>query len=95
MSLLGHEAEVALIRKMVAFPELLEDMARDLEPHHLPHYAVELATEVQKFYEQCRVVSSAPEDAEVTKARLKLSEAAKTVLARCLHLMIMEAPERM
>ena len=95
LSLLGHEAEMALIRKMLAFPELVEEMARSLEPHHLPHYSVELATEVQKFYEQCRVVSSVPEDAELTKARLKLAEAAKTVLARCLQLMIMEAPDKM
>ena len=95
LSLLIHEAELALIRKMVELPELVEMMARNLEPHHLPHYAGELATAFHWFYQQCRVVSGAPEDAEITKARLRLVEAAKTVLARCLELMIMEAPERM
>ena len=95
LSLLGHEAELALIRKMVTLPELIESMARSLEPHHLPHYAVELATAFHWFYERCRVVSSAPEDLELTRARLRLVEAAKFVLARCLNLMAMEAPEEM
>ena len=95
VALLTHEAELALIRKMLALPELVEMMARNLEPHHLPHYAVELATAFHWFYQQCRVVSSAPEDLPMTRARLKLVEAARTALARCLSLMSMEAPERM
>ena len=95
LTLLGHEAELALIRKMLGLPELIGMMARSLEPHHLPHYALELATAFHWFYQRCRVVSSAPEDAGVTRARLKLVEAAKIVLARCLALMEMEAPERM
>ena len=95
LSLLTHNAELALIRKMLVLPELIETMAQSLEPHHLPHYAVELATAFHWFYERCRVVSSVPEDAEITKARLKLVEAAKIVLSRCLRLMIMEAPEQM
>ena len=95
LSLLIHEAELALIRKMLLLPELMETMAHTLEPHHLPHYAVDLATACHWFYQQCRVVSSVPEDADITKARLKLVDAAKTVLARCLGLMSMEAPEQM
>jgi arginyl-tRNA synthetase len=95
LSLLRHEAELALIRKMVLLPELIELIARELEPHHLPHYAVELATAFHLFYQQCRVVSSAPEDIDVTRARLRLVEAARVVLARCLSLMIMDAPDEM
>ena len=95
LSLLTHEAELALIRKMLVLPELVEMMARSLEPHHLPHYSVELATAFHWFYERCRVVSSAHEDTDITRARLKLVEAALLVLARCLGLMSMEAPEQM
>ena len=94
-SLLTHEAELALIRKMLVLPELVEMMAHSLEPHHLPHYAVELATAFHWFYERCRVVSSVPDDIQITRARLKLVEAAKIVLARCLSLMLMDAPEEM
>ena len=94
-SLLTHEAEMALVRKMLVLPELVETMASTLEPHHLPHYAVELATAFHWFYQQCRVVSSSPEDVEITRARLNLVDAAQIVLARCLGLMSMNAPERM
>ena len=95
LSLLVHEAELSLIRKMLLLPELVEQMATALEPHHLPHYSVELATAFQRFYERCRVVSSLPEDLQLSRARLRLAEAARTTLARCLDLMSMDAPEEM
>jgi arginyl-tRNA synthetase len=94
-SLLDHESELALIRKMLVLPETVEFMAENLEPQHLPHYSIELATSFHTFYQQRRVVSSKPEDLGITKARLKLVDAARTVLARCLDLMIMEAPDQM
>ena len=95
VSLLTHPSEVALVRKMLLLPELVENMARTLEPHHLPHYALELATAFHWFYENCRVLSSNPEDYPMTLARLKLAEAAKTVLSKTLYLMDMTAPEKM
>jgi arginyl-tRNA synthetase len=95
LALLTHEAEEALIKKMLLLPELIESMAETLEVHHLPHYAVELATAFHRFYEKCRVFSSQPDDKAMTLARLKLVEACCTVLARCLSLMSMSAPERM
>jgi len=94
-SLLDHESELALIRKMLVLPETVEFMAENMEPQHLPHYAIELATSFHTFYQQRRVVSSKPEDLDVTKSRLKLVDAARTVLARCLDLMLMEAPDKM
>ena len=95
VSLLQHPAELAVIRKLLVLPELVENMARNLEPHHLPHYTLELATAFHSFYENCRVLSSDPADAQMMLARLKLTEAARVVVARCLELMGMSAPERM
>ena len=95
ISPLTHEAELALIRQIVRLPELVETMAANLEVHHLPHYARELATAFHWFYQQCRVVSTAEGDAAITRARLRLCQAAKIALARCLALMGMGAPERM
>ena len=95
VSLLTDPTELALIRKMTQLPELVESMARALEPHHLPHYATELATAFHWFYENCRVLSNDPADHDMTLARLKLVEAAQIVLSKALHLMGMEAPERM
>ena len=95
LSLLTHEAELALIRKIVQLPELVEVMAANLEVHHLPHYAQELATAFHWFYQQCRVISPAEGDEELTRARLRLCLASKTALARCLSLMGMTAPDKM
>ena len=95
VALLSDSNELNLIRTMIRLPELVEQAARALEPHHLPHYALELATAFHGFYENCRVISANPEDAEVTLARLKLVEAAQVVLGRCLELMGMSAPEHM
>lgn len=93
--LLTSEPELSLIRKMIELPEVVEKSARELEAHHLPHYALELAAAFHTFYRQCRVVSSDPADAEISRARLKLVEAARLVLANTLELMGMSAPEQM
>jgi arginyl-tRNA synthetase len=92
VSLLNTEPELTLIRKMLLLPEIVETIARTLEPHHLTYYAQDLATVFHSFYKQCRVVS---DDKALTGARLKLVKAAKLVLGRTLNLMGMTAPERM
>ncbi|MFH1647740.1 MAG: arginine--tRNA ligase [Chloroflexota bacterium] len=92
VSRLTTEPELTLIRKMLLLPEIIETIARTLEPHHLTYYAQDLATVFHSFYKQCRVVS---DDKELTGARLKLVKAAKAVLGRTLHLMGMTAPEKM
>jgi len=92
VALLREPAELALVRRMLLLPELVESVAESYEPHHLPHYALDLATAFHDFYEKCRVIG---DDAALSKARLRLSAAAKVVLGRTLDLMGMSAPERM
>ncbi len=92
-SLLTTEPELTLIRRMIRLPEILELVTHNIEPHHLPHYAQELATAFHSFYKQCRVISD--EDKELSKARLKLVAAAKIVFARTLNIMGITAPEKM
>ena len=95
VNLLAHPSELALIRKMLQLPEIIETAATQLAPHHLTYYAQELAAAFHVFYRDCRVVSTDPADATITQARLKLALAAKTVLARVLRLMGMTTPEQM
>lgn len=95
VSLLRHPAEQALIREMMRFPEIIELAAAKLEPHHLPHYGIGLAGLFHSFYKQCRVLSSDPADAEMSRARLRLITAVKNTLARTLNLMGVNAPETM
>ncbi len=92
VGLLTHESELALIRKMLQFPEVVMDAAAALAPHPLPHYSMELATVFHGFYNECRVIS---EDQARTKARLKLVAAAKILLGKTLDLIGVSAPDEM
>ncbi len=91
-ALLSSEPELALIRRILWLPELVELGALRLEPHHLTHYSMDLAASFHSFYKQCRVVS---DDAALTSARLKLVRAAQIALATSLRLLGVSAPERM
>ena len=92
LGLLTHESELALMRKMDVFPELVEQAARDRAAFRFTHYAQELAGLFHAFYTQCHVMT---EDAELTNARLALCDAVRTVLALSLSLLGISAPERM
>jgi len=92
VALLVHASELALIRRMIQWPELIEAAAQRLEAHGLPHYAMQLAQDFHVFYTECKVIS---DDLPLSHARLKLVRAAQTVLANALRLMGMSAPERM
>jgi arginyl-tRNA synthetase len=95
VSLLTHPSELTLIRKMLELPEVITLAAENLAPHHLPHYAQDLAATLHLFYRDCRVVSSDPDDTDLTKARLCLVKAAKLALARTLTLIGVGVPEKM
>ncbi len=95
VSLLTHPAELALIRQMVRLPETVALCAETLSPHHLTHYAQDLATAFHAFYKDCRVVSEDAGHADIGRARMKLVQAAKIVLANTLRLIGVSAPEAM
>ena len=93
VSLVTHESELALIRKMLELPEVVAQAATQMAPHHLTFYAQDLAATFHAFYRDCRVVDS--EAPEQTQARLMLAQAARLTLARALELLGVTAPERM
>ena len=95
VTMLDHESERHLINKILELPSVINTIADTYEVHHLPHYSLELATSFHNFYQNCRVVSENKADLELSKARLKLCEAAKLSLAYCLDLMGMNKPEKM
>ena len=93
LALLTHPMELELIRKMLQLPELVQLMARNFEPHHLPHYAQDLATAFHACYTECRVLDA--DSPALSSARLKLCDAARLTLARALRLMGVSAPDQM
>ncbi len=89
---LTHESELALMRKMDDFSELIELAARDRAPFRLTHYAQQLASLFHQFYTNCHIIG---EDAAVQNARLALADATRILLALTLSLLGVSAPERM
>ena len=85
--------ELALIHKMTDLPGLLELIAEHREPHRLPTYTEELCSLFHRFYNKYQVVN--PKYKELSQARLLLIEVVKDVLAGCLDLMGISAPEKM
>ena len=90
--LLNTAEETNLIKKLIQFPEVVEDITKDYQVHRLPRYAYELARSFHNFYEKHRVIS---ENKQLTAARLALVEATQIVLQSVLGLLGISAPRRM
>ena len=84
--------EMALIKAVALFPEIVEGAARTLEPHRLTFYLNDLAAIFHNYYNKHKVVSS---DKELTTARLFLLRSIRTVLKNALRLLGVSAPEKM
>jgi arginyl-tRNA synthetase len=87
--------ELALIRKLLELPAVVEQAAAGREPHHLAYYLRDVAGLWNPYVQdgvRHRVLS---EDAALTGARLALALAVRTVLANGLGLLGLTAPERM
>ena len=91
-SLLKTDEEMALMKKLFIYPEVVENCAKTLEPHGLTTYLQEVASVFHPFYHRHRVVT---EDAALTAARLLLVKSVKHVLRSSLSLLGISAPEEM
>jgi arginyl-tRNA synthetase len=91
-ALLKHPSEIALIKELVKFPEIIEDTAKDYQAQRLPQYAIDLATSFHQFYRDCKVLAK---ERNLRAARLGLILASRTVFKNTLGLMGVSAPEKM
>ena len=91
-TLLPGETETALIKQLALFCEELRLAARDYDPSHLNRYLVELAGCFHRFYTACRIKGEEP---ALLSARLKLADAARSVLKNGMALLGVDAPEKM
>ena len=91
--LLETEPELALIRKLLVFPETVESAALTMSPHQLAFYVLDLAGQFSQFYRDCPVKDAEPE--ALKSFRIGLSLSAKRTLARALDLLGVSAPESM
>lgn len=91
MSLTMKEAR-KLILKLEEFKSLIVSSAQTRQVYTICRYVQELASEFHSFYNSTRVIT---DDIELTKARLALVWAFKTVLSNALTILAVSAPERM
>jgi arginyl-tRNA synthetase len=89
---LTEPQEVALIRRLTSYPEVLERAAADLEPHQVVYYLRDLAGEFHAYYNAHKFII---DDAELRNARLNLVAATRQVLANGLKILSVSAPEKM
>ncbi len=81
-----------LILKLEEFKPMIKASAQARQVYTICRYVQELASEFHSFYNSTRVIT---EDIDVTKSRLVLVWAFKTVLANALNILSVSAPERM
>lgn len=84
--------ELELIRQMIRFNDVVEESVRELEPHRLVFYLLELAGEFHRYYNRHRVIT---DDLELSRARLLLIENVQKTLRGGLGILGVAAPMRM
>jgi arginyl-tRNA synthetase len=82
--------ERELVKRLLEFPQVAREAAERRAPHAIPIYAIRVADDFHRFYHEHRVLESENEG-----FRLGLCAATQSVIARCLDLIGVEAPERM
>ncbi|MEO6941189.1 MAG: arginine--tRNA ligase [Candidatus Kapaibacterium sp.] len=92
LSVLEHVEEIALIKTLMRFPDVVRLSAQSFAPHHVCEYLREVAAQFHKFYHECRIVGT-PEPLQ--SARLALAQATKRVLANGCQILGISAPESM
>jgi arginyl-tRNA synthetase len=89
---LVEPAELALIKRLLQFPEVVSSAAAALEPHRVAYRLQELAAEFHAWYRNHRVIQ---DDRRLMHARMALCLAVDTVVRNGLELLGVGAPESM
>ncbi len=79
-----------LVKRLAELPGVAAEAASRRAPHAIPTYAIRVADDFHRFYHQHKVLGSENEG-----FRLALCVVTKAVVARCLDLVGVEAPDRM
>jgi len=82
--------ERELVKRLAELPAVTADALVKRGPQGVPAYVIRVADDFHRFYHEHRVLES-----EQQAFRLGLCRATQTVIARCLELVGVEAPERM
>jgi arginyl-tRNA synthetase len=96
---LEDQDEIALMKKIGAYPRVLEAAAAAHEPHRIAFYLYELASQFHSLWTRGKDLPYLRfiifDDPQITMARLALVQGIVTVLASGLALLGVAAPEEM
>ena len=84
--------DVALIKHLARYPAVVEAAARQMEPHRITFYLMNLAGAFHSYYNKQRVLV---DDPITSRGRLYLVAAVQAVIRNGLTLLGVSAPERM
>jgi arginyl-tRNA synthetase len=90
--LLSQGEEIALMKALARYPEVVQESALNLAPHRITYYLMDLASLFHTYYNKHRVLS---DDTALTAARLALIQAVQKVIRNGLGLLGVSAPEQM
>jgi arginyl-tRNA synthetase len=85
--------ERELVKRLAEFPAVVREATERRGPHAVPVYAIRLADDFHRFYDKHRVLAAKGSDHE--SFRLALVGATRDIVARCLDLVGVDAPEHM
>jgi arginyl-tRNA synthetase len=89
---LTQDDELALIRRLAQFPEIVEGAALELEPHRVVFFLMELAAEFHRYYNRTRIVA---DDRDLAAARLLLAANVQKTIRAGLTILGISAPDTM
>jgi len=86
------QAELKLIKSIGIYPEIVLQATNELAPHQIANFLKDCAAELHSYYNDSKFLV---EDEKIKIARLSLINSAKYVLRNGLHLLGIEAPQKM
>jgi arginyl-tRNA synthetase len=84
--------ESALVKTLARFPEEVLSALESYEPSIITRYILDVAADYNRFYHNCPILTA--EDEDVIRTRVRLTEAAKTVLGNAFELICLKKLEK-
>jgi len=82
-----------ILKKIFWFEKILNQSLKELSPHHITTYLIELAGEFHSYYERNRIIDETK--TQETKARLFILKGVKETIRKGLEIIGVSAPEKM
>lgn len=84
--------EAALIKTLLMFPEKVLQAMTEYEPSIVTRYIMDVATDFNKFYNCCPIMSA--DDESVKNSRIRITRSAGAILKSAMQLICMKAPSK-